>query len=301
MTDTIGVVALDAADYRLARRWDCDNILLDNHGPLETYANARDYPHTLEVWPTVATGLHADEHGVSGDVQNWSHPMLRLASTLTQHLPQSVRRTLGRPFRVRGAEQSFEQATDDHVFDAVFAWPGLTPAHHLDEAWTWIDLIRQGDMGKQALRENIRSNTGKEFGWLVSQAQSDHRVVGVHSHGVDVAGHVFAERPARLRETYEWVDSQLGWVREQFDQLVILSDHGMQTTATDDADPGTHSWEAMISAQGIDARLPRDVYDVREWLETQRTTIQQTTDESAVEMDATRETLADLGYLEAEA
>lgn len=298
MTDTIAVLALDAADYRLAKRWNCQNILLNADDSFETYANARDYPHTLEVWTTVATGLPPEEHSVSGDVQEWKNPLLRAASTVTQYFPQDYRRALGRPFRRRGEDQSFTRANGNHVFDTVFTWPGITPAQHLDEAWTWTDLARQDELSASELRENIRTNTGQEFGWLVAKVQGDHRVVGVHSHALDVAGHVYAKRPEKLRETYEWVDTQLGWVREQIDQLIILSDHGMQTTATDDADPGEHSWEALAATQGIAAPLPDSVYDVREWLEQQRSQEGRERAAESVGMDTTRETLADLGYIE---
>lgn len=46
---TLAVIALDAADYRLARQWNCENILLDNPGRIETFAYSKDKPITLEV------------------------------------------------------------------------------------------------------------------------------------------------------------------------------------------------------------------------------------------------------------
>lgn len=295
MTDSLAVLALDAADYDLVRRWGCDNLLLEESGPLETFAYSLDHPFTPEVWTTVATGQHPEEHGVTGDAQEWENPALRIGSKVTQHCPPALRQVLGRPFRKRGADQSFDRTTYDHPFDEVFCWPGITPAHHLDQAWSWCDLAEAGDMTDAELQANIHENTGKEFGWLAAH----DGLVGAHSHILDVAGHVYCRRPERLRAVYEWADQQVGWLRGAVDELVLLSDHGMQTTATDDDDPGTHSWRALVAmTDGVQGPLPGSVYDVAEWLESQPTEQQSEANRGAVEMDTPREQLADLGYLE---
>jgi hypothetical protein len=39
MAQNIVVIALDAADYALAREWNCENILLEHNSPLETYSS----------------------------------------------------------------------------------------------------------------------------------------------------------------------------------------------------------------------------------------------------------------------
>lgn len=38
---TICIHDLDAADYELARRWQCDNILLENSDSIDTYTQKR--------------------------------------------------------------------------------------------------------------------------------------------------------------------------------------------------------------------------------------------------------------------
>lgn len=68
-SNTVCVLALDAADHELATRWECDNLLLDEHAELGTFAHTKDVPYTPEVWATVATGAGPEEHGVSGDAQ----------------------------------------------------------------------------------------------------------------------------------------------------------------------------------------------------------------------------------------
>jgi predicted AlkP superfamily phosphohydrolase/phosphomutase len=64
MTETLTVLGIDAADYRLARQWDCSNILLGNSQEIQTFSYSLDVPATLEVWPTIATGKLPQEHGI---------------------------------------------------------------------------------------------------------------------------------------------------------------------------------------------------------------------------------------------
>jgi len=222
MSDTVCVLALDAADYELVRRWDCQNILLNDHQAMETYAHSKDEPYTPEVWATVATGAPPEEHGIGETRQEveWDNPLLRAGSHVTQHLPPRWRQLIGRPFRRRGATQTFVEVADgvDHPFDATLSWPGLGEAKH-------------------------------------------------------------------------------GELREQCERLVILSDHGMQTTATDDVSPGSHSWRSFVAVQGVMPPLPHTVHDVRSHLEVWAPD----GDESGaadVSVDTPTETLENLGYIE---
>lgn len=105
--ETIAVVALDAADYALCQSWGCENILLDNHHELETFAYSGEKPITLEVWTSVATGVHPQEHGMAstGEQQSWDNPLLEIASRLTPYLlPKDVR-----------VKPGFENEIDDEL------------------------------------------------------------------------------------------------------------------------------------------------------------------------------------------
>lgn len=298
MSDTLCVLALDAADYDLLRRFGCENALLEEHHSLEVFAHDFDVPQTTEVWPTVATGLKPEDHGMSREVRQWENPLLNTLSSVTAVLPTDVRSTLGNIVRLTGAQRSIEQTNaTDHVFDHAFGWPGITPAEHLHEAWQWYNEARDGKLTVAELTTRLRANTGKEFGWLAAMSRSEAAVVGVHSHVLDVAGHLFATDPDRLQSVYEWVDELLGWLRSYVDRLVVLSDHGMETTVTGDDDPGNHSWRAMIATEGVSEPLPSSVYDVRAWLEENASEIDGR-DESAVEIDDVEQHLADLGYIE---
>lgn len=301
-TDTTVVIALDAADYRLVREWNCRNILLENHDRLETFSYSTDDPITLEVWTTVATGVHPEEHGMfsTGEQQEWDSLFLRTASTVTPYLlPKSVRIRLGT--MLRGDEDeagmTFDQTDHDHCFpeDGVYCWPGITPANHLSQTWNWLNLAEQGEITDTELWRRLYANAGKELGWAMGMAQTEVPVIGVHIHILDAAGHAYANSIENLREVYEQVDSMIGTIRDEVESLVVLSDHGIQVEPFPEDDrPGDHSWRALF-ATTENGRLPESVFDVREWIES-RTEFQQSPSKSA-SLDTTREQLEDLGYL----
>jgi len=300
MTDTLCVLALDAADYELIRQWDCPNLLLDKHAPIETFSWSKEEPYTPEVWATVATGVSPAIHGLNEErqEQEWNNPLLRLVSKATKHLPNGYRQRLGRPFRERGASSTFQTINSDvgHPFDHTLSWPGLGEASHLDQMWTLADNVTYGETAKHEITDELYQLTGQEFGYLEAMATTENALVGVHAHILDIAGHLYCDRPDELREWYEWVDGQVGRLREHCEQLVILSDHGMQTTYLDDSDPGSHSWRPYIAAQGIGDKLPPSVYDVREYLEANTDDGSRTS--QTIEMDTPKQKLKDLGYID---
>ncbi|PCR91571.1 alkaline phosphatase family protein [Natrinema ejinorense] len=313
---TLGIVALDAADYALARDWECENLLLERHCDLETFAHSGRYPNTLEVWTSVATGVGPTEHGLAstGEQQQWENPILEYASTLAPYvLPKEARITLGTWLRGDaggdgsdgdgGVDMTLRQTAHSHLFQqdarAVRWWPGVTPGEHLSETWHWLNLASNGEITDDELWRRLYGNAGLEVGWLQGMGGADVAVAGVHMHVLDAAGHAFATHPDRLRMVYERVDRLLGSVREHVDDLLILSDHGMQVAWLEgDAEPGFHSWRALASTT-LDDDPPEHVFDVREWVDAHADDSDGTRDDSGpAVMDTTEEQLRDLGYLE---
>lgn len=301
-SSTIAVIALDAADYRLAKKWDCQNILLKNNRQLETFSYSGDDPVTLEVWTTVATGVHPREHGMvsSGEQQEWDNPLLQVAGNIAPYLlPKQVRVKFGTMLRgdTDDTRMTFDQTDHDHCFpeNGAYCWPGITPANHLSQTWHWLNLAERGEITDAELWRRLYANAGKELGWVMGMAQTDFPVVGVHMHILDAAGHAYANNEESLKEAYERVDTMLGRIREEVGSLVVLSDHGMQVGMFPDDDrPGDHSWRAMF-ATTEDVECPESVFDVREWIESHTETRRSPTD--AASLDTTREQLEDLGYL----
>ncbi|MFC3956978.1 alkaline phosphatase family protein [Halovivax cerinus] len=298
MTDPICVLALDAADYELVKHFNCENILQTNHRSIEVFSHEYDVPQTTEIWPTVATGVGPADHGLSTDVREWDSQTLRYLSIFTSYLPMGVRKALGRIIEGRGANRTIQRvADDDHIFDEAYGWPGLTDADHLRKAWKWCTEAEAGNLTTKTLDRRLRAHTGQEFGWLVSMSRTDTAIIGVHSHVLDVAGHLYANQPDLLQEVYRWVDDLVGLLRANLDKLVILSDHGIQNVICDDSDLGNHSWRAMISVDGVSGALPKSVYDVRKWLEAESTPVA-SPDEQHIDVGPARKHLSELGYLD---
>lgn len=304
MTGTLAVIALDAADYALLKHWNCKNILLDKHAKLETFTGTREIPLTTEVWPTVATGLPPEEHGIisDGEQQSWENPFLSVASLISARiLPDRFRWYAGEFVRSmknqNGTGMTLSQTTSAHPFpeNGIYGWPGLTDAEHLLEAWRWLELVKKGDMSENEAIRRLYENAGKEIGWLSGLADLGFSVLGVHMHILDATGHLYADRESDLRCTYERVDRLIGNIQNVFDDILILSDHGIQVSWLDDENVGSHSMRAFASTT-VDDRLPKSVFDVRDWIEQHKGN--NTRDRSSGgEMATTEEQLRDLGYI----
>lgn len=311
---TLAVLGLDAADLRLAERWDCENILLETHGGLETFAHSRDLPLTAEVWPVIATGDMSGESDVPSGKRgaDWSGMLAAFDAVAKRVVPQQWRAAVGRYLRLgrpgdlmfgpRGDGPADREGSADHAFSdgAVFNWPGLTPTRTWKRAEYWLEQHRNGAIDDRAFLRRELAFTGQEAGWLAAMAQGGLPVVGVHVHVLDHVGHAWARQPDKIRLAYEHVDRLAGLVRrhDAVSDLVVCSDHGMQTTATGDDAPGHHSWHALF-ATTVDDDLPAHVADVRPWLDRHAP---EATPLDAGWGDTTLDTpvehLRDLGYLE---
>ncbi|WP_323174532.1 alkaline phosphatase family protein [Natrialba sp. PRR66] len=298
MSETLCVLGLDAADYRLATRWQCSNLLLETNAELESISYSLDVPATLEVWPSIATGTPPAEHGVVLDSVGWDNTSgLNVLVRMAQLLPDAASERLATA-KERLDEGGFPYTDDPTVFDdgSVRNWPGVTPALDWERESEWFEQATEGRMATAEFMRRYFGSTGSCLGWLAGQALSDVPIAGVHAHILDHAGHMYARRPAELRTVYERIDALVGWLRSRVDRLVIVSDHGMQTTATEDPEPGVHSEHALV-ATTEPGPLPTDVLSVRPWLEDRIEADGEGTSDPTASVDAPREHLEDLGYL----
>lgn len=292
---TVAVVALDAADHRLVTGWDCEWMQLDNCASLETFAHTHDQPHTLEVWPTVATGKHPEDHGITPDMKSdteWDSSLVDTASTVAERvLPSTWRTKLGGHLVDRGVNVEHSRPTTDSTspFDSVYMWPGLTPATHLGRAWDLLDQSKDDAITSTEFEHELFALAHDEINWVASQSG----LVGVHCHVLDAAGHAYCCQEERLRHYYERTNYLLGSLRTCVDDLVIVSDHGMNVAWLGDSDPGTHSWHATV-ATTLDSELPETVMGFAEWLAGVDTSEESGHTDG---FDTNREQLKDLGYL----
>lgn len=299
MSDSVIVVGLDAADWRLIEQWDLENLLLDQHTRMESICHTHDYPATLEVWPSIATGLPPSKHGVilnAADRPTRSR-LHRRATQMFNYLPDSIKNYAQSLRRNIGAE-SFPQTEAQTVFEngEVKDWPGVTPCKDWQQESTWFSEVEAGKLDVSQFKSRSLGHVGSHLGWLAGMAEAEIPIAGVHIHYLDYIGHMFAKSEDPIREAYSQMDSFIGWLRQRTNRLIIISDHGMQTTITNDSNPGVHSQEAYISTT-LDGELPTNVLDVRNWIEEQISLQDINRERSETRMDAPREHLEDLGYL----
>lgn len=302
MPQSIGVLALDAADFRLFNEFECDNLKLDKCQRLETDAWSGDRPGTKEVWPSVATGVTPEVHGWTyekydpGDGKpvgkvSYKAPLpIRIGRHFSEIIPKTAKQAVRGYYSDHGLEHI--QVDHDHCFDEVYMWPGITPATNLSISHVIMGGAQQGELTHEEVQQRTLDITLEEFKWLATKTSG---LIGAHSHILDVAGHIYCQRRDRLKDYYRRVDALVGWLRIESDELVILSDHGMRVGWLDDGEIGEHSFEAVVSSTNGLNGLPDSIYDVREWLEGQTS---EDDDKSEISgSDTTEQQLKDLGYI----
>lgn len=301
---TLVVVGLDAADHHLVSKWGLENLQLERFGRLETFAHTADTPLTAEVWPAMATGKHPEEMeqgGRRGD--DWSGTLAVANRIAKLVLPQSTRTTVGRYLRTgREVDAHYGPSGGDHVFadGAVYNWPGITPAKNWSRSEVWLQRYHDGELTDLEFFRRQMALTGEELGWAAAMAGTWLPIVGTRCHALDHLGHAWAAHPDKLETAYRRIDELVETLRESphVTDIVVCSDHGMQTTVLADDAPGGHSWRAMFATTNDDP-IPDSVMGVRAWLE-ERTTHQTDMPSNWREytMDTPSDRLRELGYIE---
>lgn len=295
------VLALDAADIRHAEDFGCENILLDEHTEMQSVAHRLDHPHTGEAWPSIATGLHPTEHGITGHGE-WDSPILTALSRTAHKLDVSgdIRSRIGDAIKDNTGQGWELKTVDDPAFldgeyRAVHNWPGVYRNEALHYIWGLFQKVKDGEMSEETFVRESYTEAASKFGWVHEAIEHDVEVAATHIHVIDVLGHLHYDDEERYREVYENVDARVGELREALgedDELLVLSDHGMEATWLDDDNPGTHSWRAIASTT-VDSP-PEHALDVREWVEDHVGTV----DAAGTEADIPEEHLKELGYIE---
>lgn len=304
---TLILLALDGLDAGLVDHFDASSYVLESAGRLETYAHARDKPYTLEVWPTVATGLGPEEHGITGSrTSTWDNPLLELGSRLTGLLPEGTRGTLGAIVRRSTGERERLGQTDAETFfdldgSVVRNWPGVTDGRDLQDAWDLM-VEASNEPARTTFERTLMGRCAEQFGWAREMLHHDVRLAGVHVHTLDAAGHVYANEERSLERIYRRVGAYVDELVESLsseDDLLLLSDHGIHVTfygpdqIEDGPDAGSHSFRAFASATTDD--LPQSVFDVRGWVERH---IPPRSESKPETVGMSVEQLRDLGYFE---
>jgi hypothetical protein len=306
---TLLILGLDGLDAGLVEHWDIDSFRLSQSREIETFSYGHKRPYTLEVWPTIATGLHPKQHGIiKGDTSNWENPILDFLSQFTDILPNNLQSKLGSYFdSATGSNFALATTSAETFFDGpqrvVQNWPGVTAGQELVDVW---NMTKAGYSNNEFEREVFGKAAG-QFGWAEEMLRHDPVLAGVHIHALDVFGHAytaeqegFTKSTGRIRDlerTYREIGQRIRQIEESMseeDNLVVLSDHGMRNEIIDQADMdfGVHSYRAF-AATTVDDPLPETVFGVYDWVEKH---VEEGEAEEAMQMP--KQQLRELGYIE---
>lgn len=300
---TVVVLALDALDAGLVDYYECGGLHLTTAGEFESFANMYRTPFTLEVWPTVATGLPPEDHGVTGaGTSSWDNPLVDFASKFTGTFKENTRSKLGDYMEdLFGAQYTPARTDRPTMFDGEYRyvrnWPGVVERRDLVDVWDVMNLANDGEITREEFDRRIRLKAAEQLAWVREMLNHSAEVVGVHVHLPDAVGHPYStdEFESDLGSHYKWLETRILEMIEDLeadDVLLLLSDHGMKVAWLGDDNPGEHSWRAFVASTV--GTVPESVFDVNEWVEDHVTPVQRS--ESEIEMP--EETLRDLGYLE---
>lgn len=297
------VLALDALDSALVDYFDLDGFRLESNTRMDTFAHMQDAPYTPEVWATVATGLHPEDHGVTDEgISHWNNPVIEFASRVTGRLPLGLRISLGKVARkTTGADYAVGSTDQPTIFDGddrvVHNWPGVVRGEEVVKVW---DIIGKEGQTQGEFEREIYANAASKFAWAEEMIRHDLALIGVHIHALDALGHAYAEQEADLYEAYHWASEWVERIQNEMgedDELLILSDHGMVVDFYSDEDDrdmeiAFHNWRAY-AASTCDS-VPESVFDVKDWLEPK---LEHHEDRSE-ELELPKDQLRQLGYIE---
>ena len=297
---TLVVLGIDALDSRLVRRFCGDSIKLNKSGEMETISQNRDRPHTTQVWPTMATGLHPREHGMGVDrAGEWNNPVIEALSKKLSFLSLEHRKKLGNIISgVTGDDWNFPTVEEDTFADrdGVFLhnWPGVVHPEVLRRAWDEINYSVENRTSEQEFDLLVKSMGASKFEWIREAMQYDVPVVGSQIHAIDSAGHAYSRNEQKYKEYYQWVEGKIRTIinnTDTSDDILIVSDHGICVSWLDEHDIGLHSWYAYSASTTEDR--PKNVLDVRQWIEENS---EQNSEND--ELDLPEGQLKELGYIE---
>lgn len=322
---TVVVFGIDALDPELVDSASHPHLTLEKHKPIDTISSSKGEPSTHELWPTIITGLRPEEHGLKlDDGVAWESPLLRIGSSVSGYvLPESVQTRIGALLLNRTSEDAFrapESYYETHglttIFDGCKGKAIGIPNYVVD-----LDVKDRENQLRQNLGELFLRDPEAKGGHFSADPDTfyeqclemvmirtarirralrsrQYELVFGYTSGLDLVGHVSYDHPELQKRAYNELNEFVGELREDLhegDQLVLVSDHGLQD--------GLHTDEAMIAAtdptiiEGLSS-----VLDVRNALESELTRFDHTPEQrnsktKIGDAGEVREQLEDLGYM----
>lgn len=324
---TTVVLGWDGLDDELVRQFDLRDAFGAHVRPIETIVNpVLDKPHTWELWPSIITGQHPNEHGIHAHEYietNWSNPLVRWAARLSEPIPDSMRWRVGRWLRDAGAEMAFESADyyNTTVFDAYRSFPLAIPNYRTafdDRYGMSVDrgaelgayLNTQTDESGETRRTpavapetfagQIAADAGEKIALARHAIAQDYDLIFLWLAYLDTAGHVaptLSDPDAWMRQHYQQAADWTALIRDALgddDVLMCLSDHGLQD--------GEHTRMACVGAWPARVAVETEsVLDVADTIDAFTTASEARHDAHSTAdgaVDEVRENLQALGYVD---
>lgn len=316
------VLGIDALDIELIEAYGLSESFGSVQTKNETHSNpVIDEPHTKELWPSIISGLHPDEHGIhavteSSGVQ-WDNPLLDTASSLANGIvPKSVLTEIGRILRSNGVGVSekpreyYKQNDISTIFEQLNGMSISIPNYQTEyDRQHDLDASRNDFLGAitadkthpdgvapqvslPGVYAELDKEVGKRLGHLKHGLAAGQPFVFVWFGVIDSVGHIQPAIDAPIQEQYyRYIAAVVEYIRGlEGVQVITISDHGLQN--------GEHTKYATICADDERITEIESVFDVADYL----LSVVETGAEGSVsvdgeELDSVTENLERLGYL----
>lgn len=257
------VLGWDALDDYHIQHYGLEDAFGTHRKLIETFTNPHiDAPHTRELWPSMITGCHPDEHGVwaatGDDGVDWDNVVLNTAASVANGIiPKDLLTHIGALLREQGVGLSSKQppyyrdAGTPTVFDDVGGRAISIPNYETkqdarlgfdanrDSLWAAIDADKTRD--EHAVHPQVDRNTvdaelgrrlGERVGATMAAIQAGEPLVWTWFGLLDSIGHI---QPALgddwHREWYQQAAATVDGIRSSTDEdtvVMCVSDHGIR-------------------------------------------------------------------------
>jgi predicted AlkP superfamily pyrophosphatase or phosphodiesterase len=250
------LIAVNALESALVDEFELPNLKLEDRSKLAIPAG---YPlHTEVLWPTIITGLAPDEHGLTRtSAREWENPVLEYAATYsTKIIPERVLLPIGRQIQKlgfgresnTGAEYYAEQGIET-IFTGVSSVdidiPGYSDRSGTDEIRELMGHSAYEPTDEELFRRKCREEFKSKRVALFDALDTDVELVACYFQTLDNLQHVYWTDREFIEQWYRRFDDLVGEVRdalEEEDEIIIMSDHGMQRGADGKGEHSDHGY-----------------------------------------------------------